>query len=184
MVNYICYNYAGEVMYHVYQWDTNLTISIFNIPIMEGSEVYFHFCNRLSKTAFVVQPTIDEDDQTKYTAIIPNELTSQPETIFLYISERPVLDVNAVITDIKIPVIPRVRPDDYIYQPPEGMIIYPVGLEVRDGEIILVDANGNKIGDGVPYQGSEGMSVHITIPLSNPHTNTVVADYFTVEQEW
>lgn len=152
MVNYICYNYAGEVMYHVYQWDTNLTISIFNIPIMEGGEVYFHFCNRLSKTAFVVQPTIDEDDRTKYTAVIPNELTSQPETIFLYISERPVLDVNAVITDIKIPVIPRVMPEDYIYQP-QDPIIYPRGLSIRDGEIILVDDNGNQIGDGVYVQG-------------------------------
>ena len=181
MVNYICYNYAGEVMYHVYQWDTNLTISIFNIPIMEGSEVYFHFCNRLSKTAFVVQPTIDEDDQTKYTAVIPNELTSQPETIFLYISERPVLDVNAVITDIKIPVIPRVMPEDYIYQP-QDPIIYPRGLSIRDGEIILVDDNGNQIGDGVYVQGLN-VEYDVKILLNNPTIDGYLFDGFQIIEE-
>lgn len=181
MVNYICYNYAGEVMYHVYQWDTNLTISIFNIPIMEGSEVYFHFCNRLSKTAFVVQPTIDEDDQTKYTAVIPNELTSQPETIFLYISERPVLDVNAVITDIKIPVIPRVMPEDYIYQP-QDPIIYPRGLSIRDGEIILVDDNGNQIGDGVYVQGLN-VEYDVKILLNNPTIDGYLFDVFQIIEE-
>lgn len=181
MANFICYNYAGDVMYHIYQWDTNLTITIDDIPKVEGSTIYFHFCNRRSKTAYVVQPDVDG---TSYTGLIPNELTAQPDTIFLYISENPELDVNAVITDIKIPVIPRVMPDDYIYQPPEGVIVYPVGLELRDGEIILVDANGNQIGDGVPYQGSSGMSVHVTIPLSNPYTGFVEADNFTIEQEW
>lgn len=181
MVNYICYNYAGEVMYHVYQWDTNLTISIFNIPIMEGSEVYFHFCNRLSKTAFVVQPTIDENDQTKYTAVIPNELTSQPETIFLYISERPVLDVNAVITDIKIPVIPRVMPEDYIYQP-QDPIIYPRGLSMRDGEIILVDDNGNQIGDGVYVQGLN-VEYDVKILLNNPTIDGYLFDGFQIIEE-
>lgn len=181
MANYICYNYAGDVMYHIYQWDTNLTITINDIPKIEGSNIYFHFCNRLSKTAHVVVPTVDG---TSYTGIIPNDLTAQPDTIFLYISENPELDVNAVITDIKIPVIPRVIPDDYIYQPPEGSIVYPTGLVVRDGELILVDPNGNKIGTGVPYQYREDVYVDVVMRLYDVCYENGISDLFTVEQEW
>ena len=107
---YVCYDSNGDVITSIYQWDTNRVISVSNINVWSGADVYFHFCNNSSEKCYVEEPTLSGSN---YIATIPNELLRSPENIILYISQKTQSDENAVVGEIRIPLIQRKRPSDY-----------------------------------------------------------------------
>lgn len=129
-----------------------MTVEIHNVQKLDGSTIYLHFCNMRSNSAYVVQPTVVQEEGSAavyYVAQIPNKLLEQPDNITMYISEHKELDMNAVIASIRIVVVPRVRPDDYIYIPDEDATLLAQGLTTCRGKLYLTTSSGDIIGEGV-----------------------------------
>lgn len=115
--NITCYDVHGELLSHVYQWNSNTEIHIDGIPTDRG-DIVFHFCNRRSEAALAVEPSMDEND--RYVASIPNELLEQPDNIILYIYATINDNISETISQIRIPMIPRIKPDGYAPVPYGG----------------------------------------------------------------
>lgn len=182
MANFTCYDYAGRVMSQLYQWDTNMTVAIHGVQCQSGSTVYLHFCNRLSTTAYVVQPEVSIGDGAEdkiYTATIPNELLRQPDNIMMYVSEQAVLDMNAVIDSLRVVVIPRIKPDDYIYIPNEDAVYLAQGLELNRGRLYLTTSSGDQIGNSVGVNGAS-TPMHVTARINKQMLDV---EFKTFEQE-
>lgn len=168
MAAIICYDYAGRAMSCLYQWDTNMTVEIHNIQKQDDSTIYLHFCNRMSSSAYVVQPTVVHEEGSAavyYAAQIPNKLLEQPDNIMMYVSEHKELDMNAVIASMRITVIPRIKPDDYIYIPEEEATFLAQGLVIERGQLYLTTSSGDPIGDGVSITG-RSVPVRVSVRLT------------------
>ena len=111
MSNIICYDSNGERLETLCQWDTNQTITISGVD-MPPIPV-FHFGNRLSNLALVVSPKVDGDTLT---ANIPNVLLQQAETLLIYLYQDTDNLGYRTIHAIKIPVMPRPKPEDYEHE--------------------------------------------------------------------
>ena len=107
-----CYDSDSNVLTKLHQWDANQTITIVDADVSPIPA--FHFCNRNSKNALVVTPTVSGTHHL--IAKIPNVLLQQPETIILYIYQETSSTRKKTVHTAHIPVIPRPRPDDYEYE--------------------------------------------------------------------
>lgn len=107
----VCYDSNGNVVEKFYQWDINQTITVTGIPTSPIPK--FHFCNRKSKSAYVVTPTLSG---SSLTAHIPNILFKEPETINVYIYQDTPDDGGRTVYSIKIPIVQRQIPNDYEYE--------------------------------------------------------------------
>jgi len=105
MSNITCYDSDNNVLETLYQWDDNQTIRISGLDI--PSHPVFHFCNRLSKYALIVNPTISGSDLV---VKIPNSLLQQAETIFAYLYQDTQDGGHRTSHAIKIPVKSRLKP--------------------------------------------------------------------------
>lgn len=105
-----CYDSDGNVLKSLYQWDNNQTLTVQGLD-MPPTPV-FHFCNRLSNLALVVNPTVSG---TAVTVSIPNILLQQAEPIIAYVYQDTENNGYRTMHAIHIPVIPRPKPDDYEY---------------------------------------------------------------------
>ena len=105
-----CFDSDGNVLKALYQWDNNQTLTVQGLD-MPPIPV-FHFCNRLSNLALVVNPTVSG---TSVTVNIPNILLQQAEPIIAYVYQDTENDGYRTMHAIHIPVIPRPKPDDYEY---------------------------------------------------------------------
>ena len=106
----ICYDSDSKLLKRLYQWDTDQTMHITGIT--NSAVPVFHFCNRFSKAALVVTPTVSGDIVE---VPIPNILLQQPETIFVYLYETDQDASGRTMHTISIPVTPRPKPSDYEY---------------------------------------------------------------------
>ena len=106
-----CFDSDGNVLKALYQWDNNQTLTVQGLD-MPPIPV-FHFCNRLSNLALVVNPTVSG---TSVTVNIPNILLQQAEPIIAYVYQDTENDGYRTMHAIHIPVIPRPKPDDYEYE--------------------------------------------------------------------
>ena len=104
-VNLNCYgSYTTD---NVYQWDQNHTLTLTGDNIDDISAI--HFCNKKCDNARVVNVTRGSGE---ISAPIPNELLEMPYDVIAYVHS---IDDNQAktIEIINIPVVKRVKPDDY-----------------------------------------------------------------------
>lgn len=106
----ICYDSDGNVLKRLYQWDTNQTIAVGGLDVSETP--VFHFCNRISREALVVTPTVIDD---RIEVNVPNILLQQTDSIIAYLYEPMDDDGGRTMHTIQIPVVPRPKPSDYEY---------------------------------------------------------------------
>lgn len=106
----VCLNcYGTYTTDSIYQWDLNQTLSITGLNVDDITAI--HFCNKKCDTARVVNVT--RDSEGVY-APIPNELLEEPYDVIAYV--HTINDNQAkTIEIINIPVIKRVKPDDYVF---------------------------------------------------------------------
>lgn len=105
-----CFDNYGSVLKCLYQWDANQTIVISGIPTELVSEV--HFCNINSYEAIVVVPqTGDSDIKVR----VPNILLQQAQTLMVYVCQESSESESRTLGYLKIPVVQRAKPADYIY---------------------------------------------------------------------
>lgn len=108
----VCFNcYGNYTTDRVYQWDQNHILSIRGLEVTQAPAI--HFCNKKSDTALVVQSKIDSDGVI--TVNVPNILLESPYDIIAYVH---LYDSNnaKTIEVINIPLIKRVKPDDYQFE--------------------------------------------------------------------
>lgn len=104
----ICYDSERNLLERLYQWDVNQTISVTGINTLQSP--VFHFCNQRSEVALVVVPDMVDG---MLTAEIPNSLLKEPETLFVYIYYNTGDDGRRTFYRVRVPVIPRQRPQNY-----------------------------------------------------------------------
>lgn len=125
----------------LYQWGTNISIVVSGILPPDGAEIFFHFCNRRSKTAMVIKPVMSDNN---YISPIPNELLMMPDNIFMYVVEVVNSNIRSTKSVIKIPMIPRSMPSDFEFIPTPSLLRDANGLSVVDGTLYLTS-------DGIPF---------------------------------
>lgn len=149
MAKYICYDKNNDLLTRIYQWDTDRVIVVSNITPWDGATVFFQFGNRKVDETIIVEPT---ESNGNYTSDIPNELLAYAENLILYISQETAAGETLVIDEIRIPIVPKNMPSNYIYQPNTEDIVVANGL-ITDGEVLYLARNGRRIGTGVIISG-------------------------------
>lgn len=185
----ICYDSEQNLLERLYQWDVNQTISVTGISTSQAPA--FHFCNQRSEVALVVAPTMVNG---MLTAEIPNILLREPETLFVYIYYNTGADGYRTFYRIRIPVVPRQRPQNY----DESDNVNFVSAEVLDAQLVdlIADmaesASANLLSevydirngyDGTVYP-SAGDAVRAIGEALSGVDRTPNIFYFDTEAEW
>lgn len=145
--NFVLYDSNSRQINDIYQYDVDRVIRITpDEDIVPADAVYFHFSTVKTNKAHVVKPTLSGNT---YTAVIPNDLLAFSDVITIYIYVDGSANGNITLGSISIPIIPRSMPEDYVYQGYTNGLKCPSGLVVIDGEIQLVDTDGEPYGTGV-----------------------------------
>ena len=128
-----CYgNYTTD---SVYQWDQNHTLTLTGEYVDEITAI--HFCNKKSEKAIVVSVARDAEGVV---AKIPNILLEDPYDVIAYV--HTINDNQAkTIEIISIPVIKRIKPDDYVFE--DNLEI--VNFERLESDILTFFANTNDL---------------------------------------
>lgn len=118
MFRITCYDSEGYPITHLTQWDIDQTLVVEDSYILEhqGKLPNFHFCNKNSESALVVETKLDE--QGRITADVPNILLQQGTPIIAYVYIYGLDGVEGYaksLYTIRLPVRPRPKPDDYMY---------------------------------------------------------------------
>lgn len=144
------YDSNGKLIDRLYQWDVNrhITMSVDEmIEPVESDRIYFHFSNSHTEEAYSVK-AIKSGDRD-YEAMIPNELFMYDDTIFIYIFRDSGSDGRITIGEVKLPLIARSMPYDYVLKDSPGVIRIANGLVAIDNVVYLAK-------DGVPFgEGAE-----------------------------
>lgn len=106
-VNFEAYN--NYVTESVYQWDINQTLNITGLSLASAPEV--HFANANMERAIVRQSVINKGT---ISVTIPNSILQEPLPIKAYVGIYEG-ETFKIIESIKIPVIPKARPTDYVF---------------------------------------------------------------------
>jgi hypothetical protein len=101
----ICYSADGEVLQYFTQWDVNQKLIIKGADI--SSSPVFHFLNANIDVAYTVQSTLDGE----------SIITNVPDILLQY--DVPLIvfveyEYGTTEYSIRIPIMPRARPSDYI----------------------------------------------------------------------
>lgn len=118
MFRITCYDSEGYPITHLTQWDIDQTLVVEDSYITEHHEKppNFHFCNKYSENALVVETKLD--DEGRITADVPNILLQEGTPIVAYVYIYGIDGVEGYsksLYTIRIPVRPRPKPDDYMY---------------------------------------------------------------------
>lgn len=109
MEEIICYDFRGNPITRFYQWDRNQSITVTGFP---ASPVpVFQFSNRKRQESITVSATVTASG---ITAVIPNELLEEAETLQAYIYREVASGAGRTLGEISIPVFPRRKPVDYV----------------------------------------------------------------------
>lgn len=170
MSQLICRNSSGILMDKVYQWDTNRKIVISGIDIDEELSYQVHFGNCHTKTTYVLEPTIENNE---FITEIPIELLEKPDAIDIYIySIDTSTDETQTIAEIRLPMIRRMMPQSYISQSTSGLIKVADGFIYENGTLYLA-SNGVIIGTGIDINFSQN-SVAVAKLRLNGTAETVI----------
>jgi len=181
LAKYTLYDKNGDLLERLYQWDLDRVVAVSNVTAWSGATVFIQFGNRKVDETIIVEPTLSDG---KYIANIPNSLLSYAENLNVYISQRTQSGETLVIDEIRIPVVPKNMPSDYIYVPNTEDISVPNGL-ILDGEMLYLSRNGRRIGDGVSISGGESGGIGIGSAIlvaagSGNHDTGVISSWESV----
>lgn len=114
MVDIELYDYNGNALDRLYQWDCNITIKINGAPTTPLPVC--HFADKEKCIAYVVPCETDGD---KLVTKVPNIILQQPTFIAAYVVySQPIGDdrnESRTKFDFRIPVFPRAMPEEYTY---------------------------------------------------------------------
>lgn len=118
MIDVTCFDSYGEVVTALTQWDINQILQIKNSGITSDNAPKFHFCNKNSSEALVVAPSTIDAANDVIEVEIPNELLQQaiPLIVYLYAYSDENEYHGMTRATIKVPVRPRPKPSDYVYE--------------------------------------------------------------------
>lgn len=178
---FVIYDSNSKQINDVYQYDVDRVIRITpDEDISPSDAVYFHFSTVKTSKAYVIKPTLDGKT---YTAMIPNDILASADviTIYLYVdgSENGSITLGA----ISIPIIPRPMPEDYVYQGYTNELKCPTGLAVIDGEIQLIDGDGQPFGTGVKLSIDSKPS-KVIIQLNTALIERGIQEKITTKEEY
>lgn len=108
MFSVTLYDAAGYKITNLTQWDIDQTLVVKGTGL--DTVPVFHFCNKVSKAALVVNATTSGDDLV---VKIPNILLQQALPIIAYMYYEHTDGSARTMHTITIPVTPRVKPNDY-----------------------------------------------------------------------
>lgn len=108
--------YGSYVTDSLYQWDKNQTLNITGLSLTDAPEI--HYANANMEKAIVRQSVINKG---VITADIPNTLLQEPFTVTAYVGVYEG-ETFKVIEKINIPLIPKPRPMDYVFEDNTGEV--------------------------------------------------------------
>ena len=111
MIELTCFDEQNNIIASLTQWDIEQFIKIKDIDIALNEAPYFHFCNKNSDKALIVRSEMQDDE---IVVKIPNILLREPYKIFAYMYVYSSQISAKALAIAKIPINPRVKPDDYI----------------------------------------------------------------------
>ena len=129
----LLFNPKDESINRYYQWDSEQSIVLKSIDI--GDDTYVHFCHSDSEKALVVRPYFQDG---KTVVNVPNQLLQFAKPLVIYLYQVDSDTGNNTIYSTKIPVIPRPKPDTYVYTETE-IIRY----ESLDSRILALEEAGS-----------------------------------------
>lgn len=141
MANIVCYDSDGQLLSHYTQWDVNQKLVIAGADISSAPD--FHFLNTLQRDAYIVKSQISGNFLI---ASVPDELLQHGVPIIVHIYYVP----GTTEYTIRIPVMPRRKPDNYIYTDTEsdgggsagGQVYIANNLTTNDPDMALSAAQG------------------------------------------
>lgn len=106
-----CYDQYGNPITRMTQWDLNQKIYITEHNFTTAP--LFHYCNKNTEKALVVQSTLSDDNTL--VVDIPNQLLIEPYpiTVYVYLSEN---ETGKTVEVINIPITARPKPNDFEYK--------------------------------------------------------------------
>lgn len=151
-----CHNSAGVLMDAVCQWDANREIRIRGVDVAEGYSYQIHFGNRRSKTTYVLEPAIVTTEMiTELVTDIPMELLEMPDAIDIYVYSINIsTNEMRTIDAIRMTMIQRTMPQDYVSTSTDGIIKVADGFIYENGTLYLA-SNGVIIGTGIDINFSQ-----------------------------
>lgn len=154
----------------LFQWDTGQQLCIEGLTGIDAS-TEVHFANNRMNQAIVKTGTFDN---SALTVDIPNEFLQNGGGLYgkawVYVTESNA--VGRTIKTIKIPIVPRKRPNDYVSPAdPDSKGIVERALEIlRDGtkvSYVTDEAVDNATETGKIYHITVGSSKALIIPVSS-----------------
>lgn len=140
MKNVLCYGSDGKLLKLLYQWDCNQKIYFTGLPTSPCP--VFHFCNRRSTEALVVN---SEPTTGGVTVEIPNILLQEPEPLIIYVYAGTGDNSGRTVHALQVPVVPRAMPNDYEYKENTGYISASL-VNARVSQLIA-ELSGDVTGD-------------------------------------
>lgn len=126
MDSIICYDYSGNPLKNLYQWDSNQRILMSGIDVASSVEV--HFCHTDSSEALVQTPNIDG---TNIVSTIPNILLQQAKPLIVYVFQDSAELGTRTVGAVRVPVYPRPKPADYLYTETEVLCYREIDARIR-----------------------------------------------------
>lgn len=126
MFDVTCLDKYGNTVTNLTQWDLNQTLYIEDHGFTTPPQ--FHFCNKNSEKAFVVQSTVEDD---VLQVEVPNILLIEPYTItaYVYLIED---DSSKTVEYVQIPVRQRPQPDSFEYENNTVVVdLYELAAEIK-----------------------------------------------------
>lgn len=127
MSNITCYDVDGNILDHYTQWDSKQKLIVRGAD--ESSAPQFHFSNSFSKKSLVASSTITTSG---IVTDVPDILlqSALPITVYMYYSNN---DAGNSKYSIRIPVLPKKEPENYIYSNGQG------GISLDNAKVIIDD---------------------------------------------
>lgn len=157
--------YGGDL----YQWDVDRQVVIKDENIIQ---VHFSHCQKDGR-ALVVEPA--KDDEGNLLAYIPNSLLTAPMDIYAWTWN----DEHTISGFYRLKVIPRPRPDNYIYKPTDVITLESVIEWVKDYVTHVNEyptLNDKPSINGVELLGDMSLSDLNIEPISNETIEALFAD--------
>lgn len=115
MADIVCYKSDGQILDYYTQWDVGQKLILKGVDL--ASAPYFYFTNSFFDIAYV-KPSVVENGAISVD--VPDILLQNAIPLIVYISISPDGDIGTTEYAVRIPVMPRVKPNDYVYNPESG----------------------------------------------------------------
>lgn len=138
MFEVICYDYTGEPIDFLVQWDTGTTIEIRNIDLPETPII--HFSNKFSEKSLALRDGVVYKNKT-LTSPIPDVLLQEPYMLTVYVYAHEYDKNRGKTTNIaKLPIMAKPKPIGYVEkQTYEGINVLALKVNVDKNTKDIID---------------------------------------------